>query len=102
MSKHTPGPWIPLKGIFWSVENEDGYRIASLVESENIGLPPNDDSQANANLIAAAPDLLEALVSLTEDAFPQFTGGCVGTFDIRKGAYEAALAAIARAKGESS
>jgi len=66
MNRHTPGPWIPLKGIFWSVENEDGYRIASLVESENIGLPSNDDSQANAKLIAAAPDLLEALDRLTK------------------------------------
>lgn len=64
--KGTPAPWTAVKGIFWSVENEEGYRIASCVESENIGLPERDDSQANALLIAAAPDLLEALQGLVE------------------------------------
>lgn len=58
--KGTPPPWTAVKGIFWTVENEDSYRIASCVESENVGLPERDDSQANALLIAAAPDLLKA------------------------------------------
>lgn len=64
--KGTPAPWTAVKGIFWSVENEEGYRIASCMESENVGLPEKDASEANALLLAAAPDLLDALQGLME------------------------------------
>lgn len=88
----------------------DSERFASLLDLEDDakeamaeieieGMSPGEDIR---HLNDLKVDLLEALVALTEDAFPQFTGGCVGTFDIRKGAYEKALVAIARAKGESS
>lgn len=56
--KHTPGPWkidenkdLPLAVI---IDDDDGMGIAEIGEytEENI---------ANANLIAAAPDMLSAL-----------------------------------------
>jgi len=61
MSKHTPGPWYyksGTRGIF----GPEGKAIATLH-----GTPrgyPNPDREANAHLLVAAPDLLEALQSL--------------------------------------
>jgi hypothetical protein len=60
-TKHTPGPWqaeqddVPYDGGFetWCV-NADGAGICMMD-------CPKDDMEANARLIAAAPDLLEAL-----------------------------------------
>lgn len=95
MSKHTPGPWIAVKGIFWSVENEQGYRIANLVESENIGLPPNDDSEANSSLIAAAPDFLQALIEISNTTLDYDNGTGHSMIEI-------ARKAIARYQGDQS
>lgn len=53
MSKHTPGPWIA-KGDNVYEENEPG-RIAKTCGGTD------EQAAANARLIAAAPDLLEAL-----------------------------------------
>lgn len=57
MSKHTPGPWtnditVPLKA--WDCE-QLGFSIV-FVNGHREG-----ESKANANLIAAAPTMLEAL-----------------------------------------
>lgn len=58
--KHTPGPWscvpsIPEEGVecFW-IEN-GAQRIAA------VDGPQNEEREATAHLIAAAPELLEAL-----------------------------------------
>lgn len=95
MSKHTPGRW------YWDFDRDGNWSLCSDSADAGIMNQRNCPLIEDRILIESAPDLLEALVALTEDAFPQFTGGCVGTFDIRKGAYEKALVAIARAKGES-
>lgn len=62
--KHTPGPWVITnkteKGIVLS-EGADGFRIA-LVHNDDSGL-----EEADALLIAAAPDLLIALKRVRED-----------------------------------
>lgn len=63
MIKHTDGPWIANdkhsdSNYPWRIESDangypnDGYIIAKL---------DGPDAEANARLIAAAPDLLEAL-----------------------------------------
>lgn len=83
MSKHTPGPWSTNHVGFTHAKN--GACIAEV----GIDVLPFDEVEANANLIAAAPDLLEAL----ESALTILTDS-VGDFD-----YDKALAAIARAKG---
>ena len=63
MSKHTPGPWQwtqhfdPTISIY-----KDGFgQIARLYDSSA------GTGKANARLIAAAPDLLEALVWMVEN-----------------------------------
>ncbi len=55
MSGHTPGPWIVCRRrVTISVKNKDGEYI-----TENVRYIPNQ--QANALLIAAAPDIYEVL-----------------------------------------
>lgn len=96
--KHTPGPWNwvpsphathPDMGAFFS---EGGQRVCWFGDAEQYypsqGEPPSD---ADARLIAAAPDLLEALE------------GCIPQLELGNGEAEhikAARAAIARARGE--
>ena len=86
--KHTPGPWTVSYAegcrLIWS----EGRRIA-LVYSHTI--QPGAVGDANARLIAAAPELLKALeferqISLGNDpeAYPQFV-------EMRNAAIEAAI-----------
>lgn len=95
-SKHTPGPWHinRFKGDNFRVSpHEYGcsrpYRIAELINNE-----------ANAHLIAAAPELLEALeglvnvVSNWEEKYGEGASNITAYFDAKK--------AIAKAKGELS
>jgi hypothetical protein len=68
MSKHTPGPWEYIKGASciistteWLVkpsEYNEGTKTKVLDLTGSMG---GTDTQADARLIAAAPDLLEAL-----------------------------------------
>lgn len=72
---HTPGPW---KIHLWAehtdwpcydIDSPDGKRIAQVepVEDGNDEAPlPTEQIAANARLIAAAPDLAEALKHLQE------------------------------------
>ena len=53
---HTPGPWVAItKGMDAKVECPDGrsFLIGDIIYHE--------DNKANARLIAAAPELLDAL-----------------------------------------
>lgn len=96
-AKHTPGPWrvhhdeddeecwVELD------DNEPGHAIVAVVEEQ-------DESVANAHLIAAAPDLLEALkaakqfLSIDISRGPA-SNGWVNTVDMVN-------AAIAKAEGQ--
>jgi len=102
MSKHTPGPWeikahsdpcyrnisgpehLALAQVVWRVEEEDR----------------SPKCEANARLIAAAPDLLEAL----EKMVGLFEPGRVYDFkEVSALTYEAlsiALSALAKARGK--
>ena len=89
MSKHTPGPWQwtqhfdPTISIY-----KDGFgQIARLYDSSA------GTGKANARLIAAAPDLLDALQSIIEDIDSEFGTDCD---------YNKARAAIAKATGGSA
>ena len=66
MSEHTPGPWEVWSGNPWQVfapresNGLDGqYHIAGANHN-------NPNGKANGRLIAAAPDLLEALKEMRE------------------------------------
>ena len=66
MSKHTPGPWNIMGSTFAYTIGANGIRIATtsnIVHEGSIGV---HEEEANARLIAAAPDLFEALKELTE------------------------------------
>lgn len=64
-TKHTPGPWINTKeqgklfGSFNAVNDEANKVTIAIVYGSNI-----EEAEANAKLIAASPDLLEALDEL--------------------------------------
>lgn len=97
MSKHTPGPWSgpyydnhPGDRGWWvhnGLEGQDEYAVA-------VTFTGNPNQEADARLIAAAPDLLEACKLLMEYS---------GIIEERDGnwATEKARAAIAKAEGES-
>jgi hypothetical protein len=85
---HTQGPWatyVDSAHDGWIV-CADGNLIACAVRNENM--------QANAKLIAAAPDLLSALENLTVLFDRMDRSGATN-----KAAYNDAIAAIAKAKG---
>jgi hypothetical protein len=62
--------------------------------------PKGGTSKANACLIAAAPDLYEALRDLSFHA--QTTGGTAGRDEALCAAIDRATAALARARGEAA
>lgn len=63
-TQHTPGPWKVLNDLSsWHlvpIDAECGKHIGLAFTG-----PPYPEAEANARLIAAAPDLLAALVGLT-------------------------------------
>lgn len=92
----TPGPWVIEKAA-------DAYCIASvgnLVIMPSSGKVKHDNTEADAQLIAAAPDLLEALEDLADDISERFDMDDRSTNPGMKRAMEAARAAIAKARGE--
>lgn len=97
MSKHTPGPWWK-DGRIVRPANEAHPRraaIAACALSHGIGEAAVEDD-ANARLIAAAPELLEALLGLLHEdggslAYSKSNPACV-----------AARAAIAKATGSAA
>lgn len=100
-SKHTPGPWIATASDNgeWGIDAASGWGIATVAGSAGDG-PGNDESDANARLIAAAPELLEALEHLVDQGEKQrkaaVFGGSLHPFDM-KGALKKAVDALAKA-----
>ena len=105
MSKHTPGPWrileeeedkdyIRIRGTVWGGR----YKVANVPTCETTGhLTLNAQNlaevRANAQLIAAAPELLEALEDYVK--VHEFLGRA------DRPHYQAAKKLIAKAKGET-
>lgn len=91
--KHTPGPFaiFPERDRLWLwVMDELGTkRVARVVLYDGL----EDEMEANARLIAAAPDLLEALAVLVTDCSQIWS-------EAEFPALKQARAAIARARGE--
>ena len=90
MNKHTPGPWT-----------HEGQGDITGIEDNGFGRGPVDvcsvylrtvegRHEANARLIAAAPDLLEALSEIINDG---------GKFVMTNETHRKARAAIAKARG---
>jgi hypothetical protein len=88
MSAHTPGPW---ERIGWDVRTKrtDSDHRGFVIATTEIS-PFPEERHADAQLIAAAPEMLAALKGLLE------LYGSAGTNQAR-----AAFAAIAKAEGKS-
>lgn len=64
--KHTKGPWVVFGD--WGIKDTDGRIIATFdALNSDLSNGNSDESFANAALIAAAPDLLEALIKARKD-----------------------------------
>ncbi len=59
-TKHTPGPWMESSFEVWSPLN--GKRFGKVVANLRRAEAPDAETKANAQLISAAPELLEALL----------------------------------------
>ena len=113
MSKHTPGPWALLNGydIFSELgaDSGDGYKAPEndgwMIATVELGSVINDDGEtieighgvarANAHLIAAAPELFEALDKLANGySGCRWDTGLVPRIEMAK-------KALAKARGES-
>ena len=99
MNKHTPGPWHVESMIDYGRDIYAGDRWIGQANNDHgtdineSGFPSNSECDANASLIAAAPDLLEALEVIIRD-------GRLQTFEDREKCRAIARAAIAKARGE--
>ena len=94
-AKHTPGPWEVCGGHF--VCSASGVLTASADSAEsNAGLDVLEGF-ANARLIAAAPELLDACRALLRDMLAVDAGGSFG-LELQVG-IDQAYKAIAKATG---
>jgi hypothetical protein len=94
MSKHTPGPWrVTAKintNIIRQARQDDGF-------DDYIASTWGGPHEANARLIAAAPDLLAALIAALEDIEEyRIDANCTPS------SIELVIAAIAKATGSAS
>lgn len=104
VTPHTPGPWrvhedIPSDSYCPLIEAEDSEGLGS-VDIANVSRPTTggpDNTEANAKLIAAAPELLEALKLCAILINKRVTAGNV-SIDFLK-IQDLAFSAIAKATG---
>lgn len=104
-AKHTPGPWVLIDGDRFedekviTTQSRINESMCCICEMDvDFDGPHGEEQEANASLIAAAPDLLEALQDML-DAFSK--NGLGGEYDPGEvPAIDKAVAAIAKALGE--
>ena len=121
MSKHTPGPWDAWIGAskfsitgpgaaatsFFLVADKDLARLIIQIGSESGEAPAVatgnsvERARANARLIAAAPDLLEACVAMIEwdEREKDHSVDFHARMALCDAAFQKARAAIAKAEG---
>jgi hypothetical protein len=86
-TKHTPGPWASRNGRIYQADREN-LTIANIARAFD-----GDYSEANARLIAAAPDLLSVLKEL------QASAAYWSEYDVPLGIVERINAAVTKAEG---
>lgn len=101
MAKHTPGPWVVEENssppLIWG--NDYEKPVAEVELHRSYADYVDGEAQANARLIAAAPDMLEALENLVAK-YNAMQDGNIGA-QLTNGDFFAARAAIAKAKGQA-
>lgn len=100
-SKHTPGPWVVTPHPETHV---DVFGVGEIMDDKQMqyGLSHTicyQNAEANARLIAAAPELLEALIRLEAELVEDKYGDCYEPSPFENLAL--ARAAIAKATGEA-
>ena len=97
MSKHTPGPWLIAESVVSRHAVTNMRRIRSKNEGlehgavcDVYGIQDGSEASANARLIAAAPDLLDALIEIVS---------ADDSHELTQKHIESARAAIAKATG---
>lgn len=114
MSKHTKGPWTLLPAEsdkdylrIRGTQLGGRYKVANVHQWRYEGMPDSirqhDDaeSMANARLIAAAPELLEALKNLDDYVSNNISTDYPIGIDLNGKPFKNARAAIAKATGET-
>lgn len=95
-SQFTPGPWTAWG---YTIYTDAGLRVAQTWEQERCCLP-TPTMEANARLIAAAPELLAALERLLESAeYLKEDSDSAHGYHGEPESFKLARAAIAKAKG---
>ena len=99
-TRHTPGPWgLTREGFGFSVRSSghagNGYSSEHICSMDHYRDDRVDEQRGNANLIAAAPDMLAALQGIVDCVARTETMGEICQCDD----FSAARAAIAKAKG---
>lgn len=98
MSKYTPGPWTVISGaIYHSIKL---IRLASMDRSGPNKAGPIE-CDANARLIAAAPELLETLEAIIQGGIWQADDNAPLCISITRAEIRQARDVIAKAKGEN-
>jgi len=94
MTKHTPGPWqvTPDRTRVQTADDAIDYQIADCEDTHFP--PPLEQCEANARLIAAVPELLEALKTIIQAFDTTFNP------ERRRQVLEDAKQAIAKAEGK--
>lgn len=127
--KHTPGPWMVIErhpmrdpapispnfARFWVGYQPSEWRGPSTIAQvsarndgtviQNVNGHKDEEIPGNAYLIAAAPEMYEALVLMEMHLLSDLSGGMRVMQAVEKGAYEAMLnvvqSAMAKARGET-
>lgn len=94
-TKHTPGPWNGpnFNGHYWDIFPNTESRGGNISVFRS-GMT-DEEVEANANLIASAPELLDALeycIAMFDEGVPEYEWDSIK---------QNARAAIAKAKGEA-
>lgn len=72
MTKHTPGPWLLNENNNWKTNpfsvtvRKPGVHSTTVANIPTRMTIPPSEQQANARLISAAPDLLDALITMPQ------------------------------------
>ncbi|NCC61603.1 MAG: hypothetical protein EOM12_11820 [Verrucomicrobiae bacterium] len=98
--KHTPGPWEARLGMGWYVMAGGMTSGAMLVTGRS-----DSESKANAHLIAAAPEMLEALEKVMEasnlgEVADESDDAWIAWINASRKAVDLAEKAIKKARGE--
>jgi hypothetical protein len=94
---YTPGPWLLEPRFVYALNRHQINRFSLMIQSgyADEGRTSNEELEANARLIAAAPELYEALDAICAEAERM-------TFTMRRRKiFNAGIAALRKARGEA-